>query len=291
MTNELQTEVFQQSGASLGEGPSWDDRTKSLTWVDITAGTVHVVNESSLELHTFNIGSDVGAALPAAPGSWLLAAGDGLTILRNDGTMEPLLSVLSDPSIRFNDAKCDPHGRAFIGTMAYSQQPGLASLFRLDGRASVETIFSGLTVSNGMAWSPAGDTFWFIDSATHSVSRFEFDPATGSVGRELSKIHIPAELGMPDGACIDDDGCIWVALWGGSAVHRYTPDGLLDSIIRFPVSQVTSCAIGGASNDVLFVTSARHGLSSDQLAAQPLAGSVFATAANITGRPVVPWVG
>ena len=285
-------EVLDRASAAVGEGPSWDAARDALVWVDITRGTVFLTGLGGDRLATFDVGGDVSAALPVEGGGWLLARQRGLSTLSEAGDLQSLLDLHPDtPEMRCNDAKCDPMGRAFVGTMPYQNVAGAATLYRVDHGPRATVIMDDLTLSNGLGWDASGAAFWFIDSATQSVRRYAYDIDTGEVNALLETIHIPARTGMPDGLCVDDEGCAWVGLWGGSAVQRYTPDGRLDAVVEVPASQVTSCAFGGPNGATLFITTATHQLSAERLASEPLAGALFATDVGVSGPAATPWRG
>lgn len=290
----LACELLERDRAEVGEGPAWDAATESLIWVDITAGTVRRTSASGERLATHAIGRHVGAALPAADGRLLLAVREGFALLDPSGTAEPLLEVEPDPSMRFNDAKCDPHGRAFAGTMPYVAKRGVACLYRLDTRPNLRAtpVIEAMALSNGLAWSADGELMWVIDSGPGTVTAYAYDAEDGSLGGVVSSFRPRAgEDSMPDGMCIDDDGGLWIAVWGDGEVRRYTPTGRLDAVVELPVTQVTSCCFGGSGGDTLFITSAAFELTPAQLAEQPLAGSLFAVSPGATGRPATPWAG
>ncbi|MFD4026280.1 SMP-30/gluconolactonase/LRE family protein [Streptomyces sp. NPDC058576] len=277
--------------ADVGEGPAWDAAAQRLLWVDVTGCAVHVFDPATGDDRTTDVGVHVGAALPAADGTLVLAVRDGVARLAADGSPHPLAAVEADrPGNRMNDAKCDPSGRLWAGTMPYGDERGAAALYRYD-RAGVTQVLSGVHLSNGLGWSPDGTTMYHIDSRTQRVDAYAYDDATGAIRDRRPVVAVPAAQGMPDGMAVDEDGCLWVALWGGGAVHRYTPAGTLDRVVRLPVTQVTSCAFGGPAGDVLYVTSAAYGLDPAQLADQPLAGSLFALDPGATGRPATPFTG
>lgn len=283
-------DVLDRAGAAVGEGPAWDTAHGALAWVDITRCQVRLSAADGTLLRTIDVGTHVSAVLPADGGGWLLATQRGLALLSEQGELEDLVDLHGDrPGLRCNDAKCDLRGRALVGTMAYDETPEAASLYRLDSGPSATVLMEGLTLPNGLGWSPDGSTFWFIDSATQTIGRYGYDMDAGSVGPLLGTVDVPAEVGMPDGLCVDDDGCAWVGLWGGSAVHRYTPDGALDAVVELPTSQVTSCAFGGLGLATLFITTATHQMSAGALAREPLAGSLFALDVGRTGPAATPW--
>lgn len=219
-----------------------------------------------------------------------MALRDGFARLAPDGHLAHVLSVLSDrPQLRFNDAKCDPRGRAFAGTLSYDFTPGVAELYRLDAGPVANVVLSALTCSNGLDWSPDEGTMYFIDTPTQQVRAFDYDLETAQMVRPRVVVEIAQKLGAPDGMCVDFDGCLWVAIWGGGVVHRYTPNGRLDTVVRLPTAQVTSCCFGGIQGDRLFVTSAREKMTPEQLSREPLAGVLFVVESNTSGRPPTPW--
>lgn len=285
-------EVLDRAAAQVGEGPAWDAARGELVWVDITRNQVRFSRADGTLDRVVDVGVHVGAALPGDTG-WLLATRGGVAVLDLDGGVTEVLDLQSDrPGLRCNDAKCDPRGRPFVGTMAYDLSPGVATLYRLDRGPTATVVFDRLTLANGLGWSPDGTVLWFVDSATQGIARYAYDPDEGTVGAHLGTIGVPAAHGMPDGLCVDDDGCAWVGLWGGSAVHRYTPDGRVDTVVALPASQITSCAFGGPGRSTLHITSATHALSPDALDREPLAGALFGldlSTAGITGPAATPW--
>jgi sugar lactone lactonase YvrE len=164
-------------------------------------------------------------------------------------------------------------------------------VYRLDPGLTVTKLLDGVTISNGLAWSADGTTMYYIDSPTQGVDAFDYDIESGRLANRRRVVDIPAAAGLPDGMTIDADGCLWVALYGGSAVHRYAPDGHLDAAVHFPATNITCPVFGGREFDQLYVTSARDGLDERQLAAQPHAGAVFAVAVGARGLPGLRFAG
>jgi sugar lactone lactonase YvrE len=270
----------------LGEGPFWDERTGELLRVDITRGRIHAWNPVDQRAATHERAGEVSAVVPRAqaPG-WLVAVGRRLVLC--DGEAQQELAVVEDdqPDNRFNDCKCDPQGRLWAGTMSKQRTPGTAALYRLAPGGRIERVITGTTISNGLAWSPAGDRMYFIDSTTQRIDAFDFDPVGGDIANRRTLVEIDAGDGLPDGMTVDAEGGIWVCLFGGAAVRRYSPDGVLEAAISLPVSNPTSPVFGGADLRTLYVTSARHRLSREQLAAEPLAGAVLAIDPGVRGLP------
>ncbi len=290
----LGVELADPAGARLGEGPAWDAAHGELVWVDILSGLVVRTAEDGSRLGVLEVGVHVGAVLPARGGGWLLAATDGFRYLHRDGTCEHLLPVEHDrPELRFNDGKCDPAGRALAGSMRYDEQPGHATLYRLDDGPVAVPLLTGQGLCNGLGWSPDGLTFYYNDTLTGAVAVYRYDPATGDLGPGRQLVHVDGSLGAPDGLCVDDEGAIWVALWGGGAVHRYHPDGTLDTVVSLPVPDVTSVAFGGVHGDRLYITTAGGpGVGKPARVDAPAsagAGGMYVVEPGITGRPATPW--
>lgn len=257
----------------LAESPMWDDRLGELVFVDITAEQVHRYDPRSGMRRSYPVGQPVGAAAPRVGPGLVLAVRDGYATLDLEtGEVTPVATVArAHQVLRMNDGKVDPAGRFWAGTLSADGASAAAALYRLDPDATVTTVLTGVGVSNGLAWSLDGRTMYYIDSATGGVDLFPFDAATGELGERQRLIDIPERLGLPDGMTVDEEGCLWVALFEGSQVRRYTADGKLDRAIDLPVSRVTSCAFGGSDLTELFITTAspRPGVR------EPLAGAVF----------------
>src|SRR3989442_10575126 len=263
--------------AQVGEGPIWDPDRNLLVWVDVTGSAVHQYSPGSGHDHEIAVGQYVGAAASRARGGLVLALQHGFGLLDTDtGRVDMIADTEADrPGNRMNDGKCDSAGRFWAGTMSFSLDKGAGSLYRLDPEYQVSTVLNNLTLSNGLGWSPDDRTMYFIDSVTQGIDAFAYDAITGAITNRRRLVDIAPELGMPDGMTVDADGAIWVGLWGGWAIHRYTPDGHLDRVVRLPVGYVTSCAFGGSDLGDLYITTAAYQLDADALAGQPHAGGLF----------------
>ena len=281
--------------AYLAESPVWDAGRQTLLWVDIMAGDVHRLDPASGEDASTRAGVPVGAVAVRRGGGLVLAAGLGFaTFDEQAGT----LTWLWDGGLgdRMNDGKCDPAGRFLAGTLTYAREPGACALYRLESGQlegeRVSHVFGGVTLSNGLGWSPAGDLLYYADTALERVDVLDYDPASGEAGGRREFIDLHDAPGRPDGLTVDSDGAVWIAMAGGSAVRRYASDGRLDLVIEFPVRLVTSVTFGGAGLGDLYVTTSREGLSPADLAGQPLAGSVFVVSdSGFRGRPTEEFAG
>ena len=191
-----------------------------------------------------------------------------------------------------NDGACDPQGRFWAGTMAYDESPGAGALYRLELDGSCTTVLTGLTIANGIGWSPDARTMYLNDSGTGRVETFSFDGASGAISDRRTLVESDRPGVVPDGLTVDAEGGIWVAWWGGGAVNRYAPDGTLVASIELPVERPTSCAFGGPEVATLFVTTARDGLDEAALMRQPDAGRVFSIEGlGLHGLPCAPYRG
>jgi sugar lactone lactonase YvrE len=281
----------------LSEGPRWHEERQELLWVDILGRQMHrgtLSPHGALErVETISVDRHIGAVAPAAGGGYVIAAGPGFLFADETGSIRELAQPEAGRAdVRMNDGACDPQGRFWAGTMAYDESPGGGALYRLELDGSCTTVLTGLTISNGIGWSPDASAMYLNDSGTGCVDAFRFDGPSGEISDRRTLVHIDEPGVAPDGLTVDEEGAIWVALWNGAAVHRYAPDGTLLARVQLPVQRPTSCAFGGPGRDTLFVTSARTELDDDALARQPHAGKVFAIEGlGARGLPCLPYRG
>ncbi|MGH3327127.1 MAG: SMP-30/gluconolactonase/LRE family protein [Streptomycetales bacterium] len=287
------TRCWEERGL-LFEGVGWDAGRDELQWVDITAGRVHRAQLGAHGLapvRTYTLDRPVGVCVPASAGGWLLGAGQGFVHLAEDGTRTELQQPEGGHPTRMNDGACDPQGRFWAGSMSDDERSPLSRLYRRDLDGSLHVALDGVTISNGLGWSLDGRTTYFIDTPRRSVDAFDFQTETGTLTGRRPLVRVPRGYGLPDGLTMDDEGCLWVAFFGGSAVRRFTPGGQLDAVVHLPVTNVTSCCFGGPGRSTLFVTTARHGLDPAQLASQPDAGCLFSVRPGVTGPSRAPYRG
>ena len=276
--------------AALGEGPYWVPEDDCLLWVDIEGARLHRTYFPSRETVTDSPGP-VSAAFPAVGGGILIVGGAALTLLfpaERGGQWVPRTIAqvpLARDGIRFNDAGVDPAGRVWAGSMHVPETDPLGELYRLDPGGRLNPVVKGVTVSNGLGWSPDGSRMYYADSPLRRVDVFDYDPATGEAFARRPFADLSDAEGVPDGLTVDVDGCVWVAMWGGSALRRFTPDGEQDAVLPVPVSQPTSCAFGGPELADLYITSANVGLTEAERAAQPLAGRLLHVRPGPVGLP------
>ncbi len=272
----------------LGEGPVWDARYQCLSWTDI--------EESALYTYQADRGVTRVIALPERLGSFALTADPDIIIGAfasgfarfhiSTGVCERIAEVEADvDGTRMNDGRVDDRGRFWAGTMVEDLERGTSvrgALYALAGSV-VRQHVGDVMISNGLCFSPAGDTLYFADSPRRHIYAYRLHD-DGSLSDKRLFAETP-EGAYPDGAVVDTDGCLWSAHWGAGRVVRYTPDGREDRVLTLPVSQPTCPAFGGKDGTTLFVTTARTGLSDAQLAAEPDAGNVFIYELDVSGPP------
>jgi sugar lactone lactonase YvrE len=285
-------ELILDAHALVGEGPVWLPETGELLWVDIEASEVHRLDAATRRDTVIDAGAHVGAVLPDEQGGLVLALPNGLARLRDGGAPEPLVTLDEAPGIRLNDAKVDPRGRVFVGSMAYDEERGAGRLWRIDADLSVTEVLGGLTVSNGLDWSPDLTRMYFNDSGGRHVDVLDYDVETGAAtGRRVLHALADDQPGFPDGMTVDAAGNLWVALWGGHCVLCLSPEGEVLDRVDVAAAQTASCAFGGPDLRTLYITTATSGLSDADLAPTPGAGGVFAADVGATGRPAWRFAG
>lgn len=287
MSAAQRPEVAVRTDAQLGEGPTWDSARGRLIWVDILNSRVHTYDPVSGVRSVLTTEQHVGAAKPRAGGGLVVNLRDGVGLYDTGGAFswlhrEPVAGR------RGNDAAVAPDGSFWAGTMAYDETPGAGTLSRHTGDGQVRTVLASVAVSNGTGWSPDGRLMYYNDSPTRRIDVFDHDPETGELSGRRTLAVIEEGGGFPDGLTVDEDGCVWVALWGGSAVRRYTPSGALDRTLPLAVRNPTACAFGGADLRDLYVTTAA--VTADP-AHEPLAGSLLCFPGAGRGLPQPAFAG
>jgi sugar lactone lactonase YvrE len=278
--------------AALGERPVWDDRTGSLVWVDIDGGSLHRFTPGAGDT-AVTVARSAGFVALRENGGVVLGTEAGLVLGDATGT------VLADPIVPpgmtadhiFNDGAVDGAGRLFAGTVTTDTAPGASALYRLDPDGSVHTVLSGVTESNGVAWSSDGRRMYYADSGGQDVTVFDYDLATGGVSNGRVLIHVEDEDCVPDGLIVDASDNLWIAIWGASCVRCHHPDGRLLRQFDLPTEHITCPAFGGADFGDLYVTSARAYVAADRLPDQPHAGDVFLLRPGARGLPAARYRG
>jgi sugar lactone lactonase YvrE len=270
--------------AELGECPIWDPSSRSLWWIDWANGLVYRSDATSGATTSYSVGASVSAVAPSASGLVGLALGHGYSALDpTTGEVRLLARAEAEQSeTRMNDGKCDARGRFWAGTMAMDGASRIGALFVLEADRRVRRVLDRVICSNGMGWSADNSTLYYIDSGTYRIDVFDFDLESGTLSNRSTLIQLREEEGQPDGLITDSDGYLWVALWDGWQVRRYSPTGELCSTIRLPVSRPTCCALGGEDLRDLYITTGMPD-SAEERQAQPLAGRVFTTRVETPG--------
>ena len=282
------------AGAELGERPVWDDRAGALVWVDISAGCLHSFRPGGDDEVIARVDGTLGAVALRRDGGYILATDGRFLLIDEDGSIAAEISLDGNPGdVRFNDGACDPAGRFWAGTVADDRRTGAGCLYRLDAGGQAHKVLDGVTESNGVAWSPPGDTMYYVDSGEvpARVRAFEFDVLAGSLGADRDVLVFGPDQGIPDGLVVDSEGFLWIAVWEGWQVMRVSPQGEVVSRLPLPVSQPTCPGFAGEAMQQLYVTTAWQGLSGEQRAAEPLAGHIFVTTPDAPGLPAVRFAG
>jgi sugar lactone lactonase YvrE len=263
-------EVAVRANARLAEGPRWDAANRRLLWVDIEGCELHLLENG--EDRAIGVGARVSAAAPTTGRAVLLALADRLALVDpDDESVRTLVRFPHGPALRANDGACDAAGRFWIGTMGLDVAPSAGALYRYDG--TLRRVLDGVTLSNGIGWPRDDSLMYYIDSAACRVDVFDFELASGRLDERRPFVSIDEEDGIPDGLTVDDEGGVWVALYGGRRVRRYDARGRLDSVLEIPAENVTSCCFGGDDGRSLFVTTAAPD------------GNVYVTEPGVSGPP------
>jgi sugar lactone lactonase YvrE len=274
--------------AVLGEGPYWRPEDDALLWVDVARGHLHMTRVQLGETITIELDT-VSAAFPAVGGGLVTVGGHRLMLRATrpgEGWAGRIIAEApARDGVRFNDASVDPAGRVWVGSMDIKEKEPLGTLYRLDSGGTLTPVVKGATVSNGIGWSPDGTRMYYNDSPMRRIDMFDYDQATGEAYQGRMFADLSGADGFPDGLTVDADGYVWVAMFAGGALRRFTPAGHQDAVLPLPVSQPTSCAFGGPGMADLFVTTAYRGLSDEQRAAEPLAGRLLRLRPGPVGLP------
>jgi sugar lactone lactonase YvrE len=288
MIEKWQANLALDASARLGEGPIWDARTGELLWVDVMAGLVHRFDPQLGTDRAFDVGQPVGSIVPRTAGGHVLALRDGFAVWEGNTTRLLAPVELDRREITMNDGACDSRGRFWAGTMHLGLRRGEAGLYRLDESGVAERVLSGVSTSNGIAWSLDDKTMYYVDTPTQGIDAFRFNSDTGAITDRRRLITIDPDDGSPDGLVVDDKGCIWVALWGGWQVRRYDPAGNQLASVAVPAARVTKPAFGGPDLTDLFITT---GSPEKPDSAQPYAGGLFSVRTGVRGVAAPAYAG
>ncbi|PEI95753.1 Senescence marker protein-30 [Bacillus pseudomycoides] len=281
-------ELVIDAKANLGEGPCWDEQKYLLYWVDILEKKLFIYNPITNINREISLDQQIESVVPDASGRVILAMECGFYSLNLETEELKLIHNPEShlPENRFNDGKCDPAGRFWAGTTDLYGVSAAGSLYFLDTDFSVKKQLEPVNTSNGLAWSPDQKYLYFIDTPTKKVTRFDYDIHTGTISNPIDIIIIPNSEGLPDGMTIDEEGCLWIAHWGGAKITRWNPmTGEKILTVPVPALNVTSCTFGGHDLTELYITTARTRMNQDQLEVYPYAGGVFRIKTQVKGCP------
>jgi sugar lactone lactonase YvrE len=281
-------EVVQREQALVGEGPVWLPQERALYWLDIKGLKIFRCDAATGTSQSWPTPERIGALIPSNQGGFIALAKSGVYATGPAFTRFDKLAApdADKPGNRFNDAKCDPKGRLWAGTMDDDEHEASGRLYRFDSRTTSVRVRDNVNLSNGLGWSPDGTKMYFVETLRRTIWLFDYDLSDGTATNARAFVEIPEGDGYPDGMCVDAEGCIWLAHWGGWRLTRFTPDGHIDRVVPMPVPQLTSCAFGGPNLDTLYITSAAIGLDAETKAKAPLSGCLFAFDPGVQGLPV-----
>jgi sugar lactone lactonase YvrE len=262
-----------------GEGPFYDERRSRLRFVDMLAGDVVTLLPTGTVTRRHI--DDVAAVIRAREtGGYVVAVEHGFALFDEDWNRTASIPAFDSPTVRMNEGGCDPQGRFYCGSMAYDVSTGAGTLYRLDPDRTVHAVLESVTIPNGLQWSADGTRAFHADTGTGRIDVYDFDAGTGRLLDGRPFVTVDEEHGAPDGTTVDDEGGLWVALWGGGAVRRYDTEGKLTEVVELPVTNVTACAFAGAGSSQLYVTTSMQGVDAD---AEPAAGAVFSISTGARG--------
>jgi len=281
-----------------GEGPCWSKEWNGLAWVDMLAGDVMTFTPDD-QPRRQHVDAVAACARPRRSGGQIIAVERGVVLTDPTGAVEREIPMWEDPEIRMNEGGVAPDGSFYVGSMAYEQTEGAATLYRVAPDLSWQPVLENVSISNGIAWSPDGTLAYYNDTPTHEVSVFDWSPEAGLQNRRTfvapvlddhaaaaatdpEESYEPGRVSVsPDGLTVDSEGAVWVALYGAGQVHRYLPDGALDTVVAVGATQTTACTLGGEDLRTLYITTSREDLPDD---VQPTAGSLYSVRVSVPGQ-------
>jgi len=270
----------------LGEVPRWHALENALYWIDALKPAIHRLDPARGEVESWAPPEKLGSFAPSAGGGLIIAGRNGFALYDPRGGSFERIADPEDKAAEniLNDGRCDSRGRFWAGSMTKTMRRASGRLYRV-ARGHVDALDDGIWVSNGVAWSPDDKTMYFADSHVHTIFAYDYDIATGAIGRRRGFADTRDRPGVPDGASADADGFLWVAMFDGACLARFAPDGRLDRTVPVPVSRPTACTFGGPDLRTMYVTTARFRLAPEKLAVEPYAGGLLALDVGVQGLP------
>jgi len=280
----------------LGECCRWDDVRGELSWVDVPTGRFFRARADAQQvdiLRTYELPGWLTVVTPMKNrgDGWIVGLNQSICRLDELGVATEVArpEARHESTVRMNDGSADPWGRFWIGSMAFSEATGEGSLFRFHQSSGVEIVKTNVTVSNGLSWSPDHRTMYYVDSGPGAIYAFDVDEI-GEISnqRVLVQFDVTSE-GAPDGMCVDAEGALWVAVWGGYEVRQYSPLGEQIARVQISTAQPSCCAIGGVNGTTLYVTTAREKLSSETLDREAHAGRLYSVDVGVAGSALLSY--
>lgn len=274
-----------QLGAPLGEGPVWVDRDQALWFVDIKSHKIHRYDPATGGTRSWDAPGQVSFVLPVERGGFVVGLQTGVAHFdERDGSFTPIHAPEPNhPGNRLNDATVDPEGRLWFGSMDDGESEDTGAIYRLGADGVAVAASPRVSITNGPAVSPDGKTLYHVDTLSGVVYVCDVD-AAGMLVNRREFTRIPNSEGHPDGPTVDSEGFVWIGLYGGWAVRRYSPAGELVETVKFPVSSITKIAFGGPDGKTVFATTANKHLSPEDLAKEPHAGDLFRFEVSVAGQ-------
>lgn len=293
MTTVVAANLVLDVHAELGEGPIWDPSRERLFFVDINGRRLHVFNPSTGAHRSVEVSRQVSAVACTTRGDLVAAAGSGFVRIDPENGVMIDITHVEDAArrTRMNDGAADARGRFWAGTMSLEGTAGQGTLYRLDPDLTVHAVVTPVTTSNGPAWSPDSRLMYYVDTRTRRIDVFDFDLEAGTLSSRRTFVDFTGGKGRPDGVTVDRDGGVWVGLWEGGEMRRYTPDARLDVVIPLPAARVTKGAFGGPDLKDLYITTARAPGGHPDRDTEPHAGGLFHARPGVGGMPAPAFAG
>ncbi len=282
----LKASVLINTKARLGEGALWNHKTQEFYWVDIEKKELHIYNPTEDKDRTYALPSKVGTVVPYQKDKVILALEDGVyTFNTENSALTPYVLIdQAGKNVRFNDGKCDPAGRFWVGTMDNKCESPIGNLYMVREDGTYKTPLDSITISNGIVWNAAKNKMYYIDTPTHQIVSFDYNNTNGQISNRKIAVTIDEKTGSPDGMAIDENNHLWVGLWNGGAVACFDPEtGEMIKKVEVPAHNVTACAFTGPKLDILYITTASEDMTEEEQKKYPLAGSVFQVKPGVKG--------
>ena len=284
----ISSELVYEAKAVTGEGSIWHPSRNTLFWVDIEGQTLYEYHLADKTCSSWRFDRMISTVVPETDTTVVVALQDEIVRVHlSDGHTASIAPIPDDGGkLRCNDGKCDPAGRLWVGTMGFGAPKEAGTLYCVLPNGEVTPMLRKVTISNGIVWTSDKRYMYYNDTPTGRIARYRYDAASGEISFDGIAVVLPEGSGSPDGMTIDGNDNLWVAQWGGSGVYCYNPrTGELLAKVEVPAPHVASCAFGGEKLDTLYITTARAGLTDEQLKQYPLSGSLFSCRPGVQGVP------